>query len=112
MWRNPEPWKNSPETPNIGTWAQTDDIRPGMQLDGVLHLRDFMRNGGVFIGATTSADFLITTGVVRGVSVTRPGANSRVVGTLLRTKTADDASPIAYGVPDITWPSSATAARA
>ncbi|MEO7361272.1 MAG: M14 family zinc carboxypeptidase, partial [Gemmatimonadaceae bacterium] len=29
QWRNAEPWKNSPETPNIGTWAQTDDIRPG-----------------------------------------------------------------------------------
>ena len=26
MWRNPMPWKNTPETPNIGTWAQTDDI--------------------------------------------------------------------------------------
>jgi hypothetical protein len=30
----------------------------------------------------------------------RTGADSRVVGTLLRTKTADDASPIMYGVPD------------
>ncbi|MEP6781490.1 MAG: M14 family zinc carboxypeptidase, partial [Gemmatimonadaceae bacterium] len=27
MWNAPVPWKNSPETPNIGTWAQTDDIR-------------------------------------------------------------------------------------
>src|SRR5262249_35240516 len=43
---------------------------------------------------------LISAGVIRGVTVQRPGANSRVVGTLLRTKTADDASPIMYGVPD------------
>ena len=35
MWRNPIPWKNTPETPNIGTWAQTDDIRPGMGWDGL-----------------------------------------------------------------------------
>ena len=33
MWRNPMPWKNSPETPNIGTYAQTDDIRPGTRLE-------------------------------------------------------------------------------
>jgi hypothetical protein len=100
MWRNVEPWKNSADTPNIGTWAQTEDIRPGMQLEGVLHLRDFIRGGGVFIGATTSADFLIGAGVIRGVTLARPGASSRVVGTLLRTKIADDASPIMYGVPD------------
>ena len=32
MWRNAMPWKNTPATPNIGTWAQTDDIpaRPRM----------------------------------------------------------------------------------
>ncbi len=34
MWRNPEPWKQTPETPNIGTWAQTDDIRPGHAARG------------------------------------------------------------------------------
>jgi hypothetical protein len=100
MWRNVEPWKNSADMPNIGTWAQTDDIRPGMQMEGLLHLRNFLRDGGVFIGATTSADFLITAGVIRGVTVARPGATSRVVGTLLRTKIADDASPIMYGIPD------------
>lgn len=100
MYRNPEPWKNSPDMPNVGTWAQTDDIRPGMQLEGLLHLRDFLRSGGVFIGATSSADFLLTTGVIRGVTMARTGASSRVVGSFLRTKAADDGSPIMYGVPD------------
>ena len=31
MWRNPTPW-NKKELPNVGTWAQTDDTRIGMQL--------------------------------------------------------------------------------
>ena len=34
MWRNPMPWKITPETPNIGTCAQTDDMRPGLGYDG------------------------------------------------------------------------------
>src|ERR1043166_3383102 len=51
MWRNPMPWKNSPETPNIGTWAQTDDIRPGMGWAGLQHLQDFVSRGGVLIGS-------------------------------------------------------------
>jgi hypothetical protein len=35
----PVPWKNSPDMPNIGTWAQTDDIREGMGLEGVTSSR-------------------------------------------------------------------------
>jgi hypothetical protein len=100
MWRNAEPWKNSSEMPNVGTWAQTDDIRPGMQLEGILHLRDFVKAGGVIISATSSADFFLTSGIVRGVSTVRAGTGTRVVGSLLRTRIADDASPVMYGVPE------------
>ncbi len=71
-----------------------------MQLEGLLHLRDFMRNGGVFVAATSSADFLLTTNVVRGVTTQRAAATTRIVGSLLRTKIADQASPIMYGVQD------------
>ena len=60
MWQNPMPWKSTPETPNIGTWAQTDDTRIGMGLEGLIHLRDFIAKGGVFIGSNSSADFAIT----------------------------------------------------
>ncbi|MGH7524529.1 MAG: M14 family zinc carboxypeptidase [Gemmatimonadales bacterium] len=98
MWRNPMPWKNSPETPNIGTWAQTDDIRPGLGYAGVTHLQDFVKRGGVFIGVNNTADFAITLGMTNGVSDNQ--ARSKVVGSLLRTRMVDDQSPIAYGVID------------
>src|SRR5262249_3381269 len=87
------------DTPNIGNWAQTDDIRPGLTWQGVQHLQEFVDMGGVFIGTTTSADFAVQYGLGRGVTVNRP-ATSRVVGTLLRSKIVDEASPIVYGVPD------------
>jgi hypothetical protein len=98
MWRNPMPWKNSPETPNIGTWAQTDDIRPGLGYAGVTHLQDFVRRGGVFIGVNNTAGFAIGLGMTNGVS-DNP-ARSKVVGSLLRTRMVDEQSPIAYGVID------------
>ena len=50
MWRNPMPWKNSPETPNISTLAQTDDMRPGLGWDGLENLESFVKQGGVLIG--------------------------------------------------------------
>jgi uncharacterized membrane protein YgcG len=100
MFRNPMPWKNSPETPNIGDWAQTDDIRPGLGWDGLKHLDDFVRQGGVFIGAGSSANFAVQYGLTHGVTTNNAGTGSRVVGSLLRTKLVDDASPIVYGIGD------------
>jgi hypothetical protein len=99
MWRNPTPW-NVTELPNIGTWAQTDDTRIGMGLEGLIHLRDFIAKGGVFIGSNSSADFAISNNFTYGVSTGSPASTTRVVGSLLRTKVVDDASPIVYGIPD------------
>jgi len=100
LWRNAIPHRNSAETPNVGTWAQTDDTRIGMGLEGLMHLREFIKAGGVFVGSDTSAEFAITNNFTYGVTVNRPGTGSRVVGSLLRTKIVDAASPIVYGVPD------------
>jgi hypothetical protein len=99
MWRNPMPWKNSPETPNIGTWAQTDDVRPGLGYGGLENLTTFVKRGGVLVGATNTADFAIQFGLANGVSSNAP-RRGEVVGSFLRTKIVDDASPIAYGISD------------
>jgi hypothetical protein len=100
MFRNPMPWKKSAETPNIGDWAQTDDIRPGLGWDGLTHLDDFVKQGGVFIGAVGSANFAVQFGLTHGVTTNAAGTGSRVVGSLLRTRIVDDTSPIVYGVAD------------
>ena len=99
MWRNAMPWKNSPETPNIGTYAQTDDIRPGLGYEGLQKLQGFVANGGVFVGVENSAEFAISMGMTNGVSTSTPTGNT-VVGSLLRTKLVDETSPIAYGIMD------------
>ncbi len=99
MWRNPMPWKHSAETPNIGTWAETDDIRPGMGWNGLENLESFVKRGGVLVAVNNTADFAIQYGLVNGVSSNSP-RRGEVVGTLLRTRVVDDASPIVYGVKD------------
>ncbi|HEX9369122.1 MAG TPA: hypothetical protein VF921_21005, partial [Vicinamibacterales bacterium] len=100
LWQNPIPYQNTADTPNVGTWAQTEDTRIGMGLEGLLHLRQFIDAGGAFIASNSSADFAITNAFTYGVSSNRPGTTTRVVGSLLRTKLADEASPVVYGVPD------------
>ena len=99
MWRNPMPWKTTPETPNLGTFAQTDDMRPGLGWQGVANLEAFVKRGGVLVGVGNTADLAVQVGLANGVSINTP-PRLRVVGSLLRTRIVDDASPIVYGVRD------------
>jgi hypothetical protein len=99
MWRNPMPWRNSPDTPNIGTYAQTDDVRPGLGWTGVANLENFVKQGGVLVAVENTAQFAVNFGYANGVSMNTPTGNA-VVGSLLRSRLVDDASPIAYGVKD------------
>jgi hypothetical protein len=98
MWRNPMPWKKTDLTPNLAV-DQTDDIRPGLGLSGVANLASFVKNGGVLVAVDNTADFAVGFGLASGVSVNRP-PRLHVVGSLLRTRVVDDASPIAYGIRD------------
>ena len=99
QWRNPLPWKNTPETPNIGTWAQTEDLRPGLGWQGLANLENFVKRGGVLVSVENTADLAVQFGLANGVSVNQP-RRGEVVGTLLRSRLVDDASPIVYGVKD------------
>jgi hypothetical protein len=99
MYGNPLPWKKTELTPNLGGFASTDDIRPGLGLNGLQNLQNFVKNGGIFIGADDSADFAVSTGFTPGVSIQR-SSRLRAIGDVLRTKTVDTASPIAYGYGD------------
>lgn len=99
MWRNPMPWKQTALTPNIGTWAQTDDIRPGLGWAGIQNLNAFVSRGGVLVTSANTTDFAVEYSLVHGVSVARP-PGGKVVGSLLRTRIVDSTSPLTYGVRD------------
>ncbi|MGH7651696.1 MAG: M14 family zinc carboxypeptidase [Gemmatimonadaceae bacterium] len=98
MWRNPMPWKKTALTPNIAI-DETDDIRPGLGLTGLANLATFVKNGGVLVTVENTADLAVNFGLASGVSLNQP-PRLHVVGSLLRTKVVDDASPIAYGLRD------------
>ncbi|MGI8507975.1 MAG: M14 family zinc carboxypeptidase [Gemmatimonadaceae bacterium] len=98
-WRNPMPWKTTPLTPNIGKLAHTDDIRPGLGWQGVQNLHTFVSKGGVLVAVSNTADFAVAYDLARGVSINQP-PSGKVVGSLLRAKVVDDASPLAYGMRD------------
>src|SRR5205085_7375190 len=69
----PIPWKGSDVTPNMGMAPdQTDDMRGGMSLAGVVNLQKFIEQGGLFIPITNCALVPIDYGIVSGVSINEP----------------------------------------
>lgn len=99
MYGNPLPWKTTQLTPNIGKIDSTDDMRPGLGYAGLDNLQKYVRDGGVFIVVDDTAEFAVTTGFTPGVSIATAN-RLRAVGSILRTKVVDAASPIAYGYGD------------
>lgn len=99
MHGNPLPWKTTSLTPNIGKIDSTDDMRPGLGWSGLTNLQKFVQQGGVFITVDDTANFAVNYGFTPGVAIARAN-RLRAVGDILRMKTVDAASPIAYGYAD------------
>jgi hypothetical protein len=99
MYGNPLPWKKTELTPNLGGFASTDDMRPGLGWAGVVNLQNFVKNGGIYIGSDESAEFAVSMGFTPGVSI-QPRTRLRAIGDVLKTRMVDATSPIAYGYGD------------
>ena len=96
MWGNALPWEKTDLTPNLGRIDSTADMRPGLGLDGVEHLKDFVEKGGLLITSEDTAQFAIDEGMAPGVFVNH-GGNVRVVGSVLAAQFVDRKNPVAWG---------------
>jgi hypothetical protein len=95
----PLPWKKTELTPNLGVQDSTDDMRGGLELDGVLHLRDFVRDGGVFITIANTSALPIHFGLAQGLSI-RETPDLWARGGVFKTDVGDPTSPLVYGYDD------------
>ena len=93
------PWRRTAETPNLGGLDSTDDVRPGIGLDGMTSLREWIEAGGVAITEGGTSAVFTDYGVTRGVDIV-PARQLRASGGIYRAVTKDARSPIAYGYPD------------
>jgi hypothetical protein len=101
----PIPWKKSALTPNLDLWDQTDDIRPGMGLEGAAALRHFVERGGLLLTTGNSSTLPITLGFNSTVSLlTTTRLNAR--GSVIRVQPAPGAalSPVLYGYESASFP--------
>ncbi|MFH1574370.1 MAG: M14 family zinc carboxypeptidase, partial [Acidobacteriota bacterium] len=97
----PVAWKATEQYPNLTgpNGAQTDDIRGGMGLEGVAHIKRFVEEGGLFIVVENIASIPIDYGLVEGLTIQQPD-RLRVRGSVLKAVIADKSSPVTYGYGD------------
>jgi hypothetical protein len=93
------PWKRAPDTPNLGVYDSTDDVRPGIGLAGMARLQQWIRAGGVLVTEGATAALPVSYGLASGVNLVEP-RQLRVRGSVLRAVVRDRKSPIVYGYAD------------
>jgi hypothetical protein len=67
-----------------------------MGLEGLINVRNFVENGGLFVTVGSNAAIPIDFGLVDGVSITAP-RELRARGSVLAADVADTASPVMFG---------------
>ncbi len=102
------PWKKTELTPSLGRGPlnvldETDDVRPGMGLEGAAALRRFVERGGVLIATGNSARLPVELDFNPGVSIAETRA-LRTRGAIFRAQTVETKSPILYGYERSTFP--------
>jgi hypothetical protein len=63
----PMPFKKTPQTPSLGTPADSDDITGGIGWEGLANIQKFIEHGGLMITLGSGTMLAIEGGIVRGV---------------------------------------------
>lgn len=92
----PVPWRRTAETPSLGGYDSTDDVRPGIGLTGMARLDWWIRRGGVLITEGGTAAVPVEYGLAPGVSIA-DARTLRARGSVIRAGVRDALSPLAYG---------------
>jgi len=92
----PLPYRKTDATPNLGALDQSDDIRGGMGLEGLMELYKFVNEGGTLITEGSTATIFPEYNLTSGINVETP-TGLFVRGSILRGMVTDRRSPLAYG---------------
>jgi Zinc carboxypeptidase len=93
----PLPYAISPAFPSLGAYGESDDIRGGMGLEGVLELQRFLEAGGTIVTLGASSAFPADFGLIRTVTAARPTAQFYAPGPIVQAEIVKPTHPIFYG---------------
>jgi len=117
----PMPFKKSPETPSLGTPAESDDITGGIGWQGLAQIQKFVEDGGLLVTLGSGSMLALEGGIIRGVRRSSGGvprstqgggsesaaaaqtAATRTPGAHVRVTFDRPDHPLAYGYPAHTY---------
>jgi hypothetical protein len=93
----PLPYKKNDKFKSLGMYAETDDVRGGMGIDGVGEFVKFLDQGGVLLTFGVASNFPAEFGLVRGIDAQRPTGNWYAPGPYVQTEILQPTHPLLYG---------------
>jgi hypothetical protein len=93
----PLPYKKSAEFASLGIYAETDDVRGGMGLEGVTEFQKFLDAGGLLMTFGVSSYFPADFGLARGLDAQRPATGWYAPGPYVQSEILQPAHPLFYG---------------
>lgn len=95
--RGPLAFVSSEEFKHLGTPDSSEDITGGMGIEGVNHLQDFVKEGGLLIMLQNPVRVAVDFGLVRGVDIFQTSRDFYNPGSILRGEIVNEKHPISYG---------------
>ena len=96
----PVPYRADRDHPSLGFPDETDDMTGGIRLEGLAALRDFVEEGGTYVGLRSASTLPLEMGLIRGFDTRDTPGGLFVPGSLVRGTVARNAHPLAYGYDD------------
>ena len=98
---SPLAYTRTEEHPNLGFPTSSEDITGGLTWQGIQHIEDFVRGGGVLVTLGGASELPLDGGIAKNVRRARV-KNVYTPGSELQVRFRRPDHPIAYGYPEIT----------
>jgi hypothetical protein len=93
----PLPYRRDDRFRSLGMYAETDDVRGGMGLDGAAEFARFVEQGGVLLTFGVASFFPAEFGLARHVDAQRPAAGWYAPGPYVQSEILRPEHPVLFG---------------
>jgi hypothetical protein len=93
----PLPYRKHDRFKTFGMYAETDDVRGGMGLEGAAAFAKFVENGGVLLTFGVASFFPAEFGIARSIDAQTPASGFYGPGPYVQTEVLQPAHPVLYG---------------
>lgn len=100
----PLPYRKNERFKTFGFYAETDDTRGGMGLEGAAEFDRFVRDGGVLVTTGIASAFPVDFGIAKGVDQQTPQAGFYAPGPYVQSEILLPAHPVVWGYTGKTLP--------